>query len=487
MTMVGKYMSHLVLALMAASTASYVFLISRWGFGTSPDSIVYIAGARSLAAGRGFSLPSMGGDPSPIVQFPPLFSALLSMFGLAAIDPLDGASILNGVLFALNIYLAGLFVYRVSKIPEAGFIAAALTLTAPAILTTHTMVWSEALFLFLVLATAVATVRYLEEPDYRLLLVILPAALFAPLTRYAGVAVLVAAFFTIARRNVRHAAAFTLSASLGLGAWLARNYILVADLTNRSVVFHLPTAEQLALAAQTMLEWFGGLLLAVVFGGLVVITILRRPEAKGAPQGLTFLMNFALAYAGVLMLSIFFADAQTPLDRRILSPFYLALSIYAVIWVTFNTVRPLRLAWGALAVLVVALNSWTSIFWLDVLSNRGVGFSSSLWRSSPTIAYLKTHKALPMHTNAPDPVHLLVGTPAAMIPRHIDPGTRLANPDYVNQMSQVKQNGGTVVYFRTVTWRTYLPTEDRLQTELGLSRIADLGDGAVYAIHSATR
>jgi hypothetical protein len=158
-----KYKNQLVLACMAASTAAYIYVTSRWGFGTSPDSIVYIAGARSMAAGRGFSLPSVTGDPSPIVQFPPLFSAVLSLFEFTGIDTLDGASMLNAILFALNIYMAGLFVYRVTKMPMAGFIAAAFTLTAPAILTTHTMVWSEGLFLFFVLVTLVAISRYLRD------------------------------------------------------------------------------------------------------------------------------------------------------------------------------------------------------------------------------------------------------------------------------------------------------------------------------------
>jgi hypothetical protein len=487
-TVSEKYKYPIFFALIAGSTAAYVFLTSRWGFGTSPDSIVYIAAARSLMAGRGFSLPSItGGDQSPIVQFPPLFSGVLSIFGLVGIDPLDGASILNAVLLGLNIYLAGLFAYRVSRIPEAGFIAAALTLTAPTILTTHTMVWSEGLFLFLVLAAAFASVRYLEKPSWSFLLLMLPAALLAPLTRYVGVAVLGAAFLTIARRNLRHALILTLAASLGIGAWLARNYSLAADLANRSVVFHPPTPDQLSLGGQTVVEWFGGLFLAVVFVGLVAITILRCSNEKSPLQGLTFLANFALVYVAVIILSIFFADAHTPLDRRILSPLYLALSICAVTWIASNTARPLRFAWGALAVLIVALNSWTSVPWLDMLSNRGVGFSSALWRSSPTMQYLKTHKPVSLYTNAPDPIFLLTGVPAMMIPRHIDPGTRAANPAYASQMAQVKMSGGTVVYFRAITWRSYLPAEHRLQTELGLLRIAELGDGAVYTISSVSR
>jgi hypothetical protein len=240
------------------------------------------------------------------------------------------------------------------------------------------------------------------------------------------------------------------------------------------------------LASQTMLEWFGGLLLAVAFAGLLVITFERRAKEIGTSPGSIFLMNFAIAYACVLTLSIFIADAQTPLVRRILSPLYIALALYTVIWTTRNTTRRLRVAWAALALLVVALNSWSSILWLNLLSSQGVGFSSSLWRSSPTMDYLRKQQTAQVHTNAPDAVFLLAGTPAAMFPRHIDPGTRKMNPEYANQVLRVKENGGTVVYFRTVTWRSYLPSENRLQSELGLFRIADFTDGAVYRIDPAS-
>jgi hypothetical protein len=125
--------------------------------------------------------------------------------------------------------------------------------------------------------------------------------------------------------------------------------------------------------------------------------------------------------------------------------------------------------------------------WLAVLFNQGVGFSNPAWLFSPTMDYVRAHKETPIYTNAPDPVFLLVGTPAAMLPRHTDPGSRRDNPLYGSEMERIKKNGGIVVYFRTVTWRWYLPAENRLQAELGLSRIADLADGAVYAIPPALR
>lgn len=467
--------------LTSVASATSIWTISLWGFGTSPDSVVYVAGARSLAAGMGFSLTSSLGDPVPIVQFPPLFSSILAMLSVLNLDPLDGATSLNAALLALNVCLSTALVYRATGVALSGFTAALLTLTAPAILATHTMIWSEPLFLFLVLLTALAVARYQETPSYASLLWVLPAAVLAPLTRYAGLAVLLAAIFTIGRRNLRHAAVFSLAASTGIATWLARNYSVASNATNRSLGFHPPTADQLNLALQTIVEWFGGGLLAIAIVGLIVVTLLRRSQNLESQANANFLLNFAITYGLLLVLTISFADAQTPLDRRILSPLYLPLSIWSVIAITSITTRQFRLVWSGVVVLVILSNSWVSADWLYVLSTQGFGFSSSAWRFSPTMRYLKAHEVTPLHTNAPDPVFLLVGTPAAMLPRHTDPGTRVANLEYPNQIADVGKKGGVVVYFRAVKWRWYLPDEERLKAELGVRLIADLGDGAVYA------
>ena len=102
-----------------------IWSLSRWGFGTSPDSIVYIAGARSLADGRGFSLVS-NGYPLPIAQYPPVFSGALAILSVFGIDPLDGAAILNATLLAINISLSAILVHHATGSPALGLLAAML-------------------------------------------------------------------------------------------------------------------------------------------------------------------------------------------------------------------------------------------------------------------------------------------------------------------------------------------------------------------------
>jgi len=219
--------------------------------------------------------------------------------------------------------------------------------------------------------------------------------------------------------------------------------------------------------------------------GLLVVTILRRTPRTTPGDGLEFLRDFALFYALLLPFMSSFVTAEIPFDRRNLAPIYLTFSLWAIVKIWTMVKNNLRLAWSAAAVLIIALNSWTSIEWLNLLFTRGIGFSSAAWRSSPTIAYVTAHRMTHVLTNAPDPIFLLSATPAAMLPRHTDPGTGKKNAGYAEQIAEIKRNSAVVVYFRTVKWRWYLPDEQRLKAELALHPVADLGDGAVYFVGDA--
>jgi hypothetical protein len=226
-------------------------------------------------------------------------------------------------------------------------------------------------------------------------------------------------------------------------------------------------------------------LIIVIVAGLLVVALLRRAPRADAGDDLEFLRDFALVYALMLLFMSSFVSAEIPFDRRILAPIYLTLSLWAIVKIWTMAKSNLQFAWSTAAVLIIALNSWTSIGWLNLLFTQGIGYSSALWRSSPTINYVTSHRLTHVLTNAPDPIFLLAATPATMLPRHTDPGTGKTNAGYPEQIAEIKRNSGVVVYFRTVKWRWYLPDEERLKTELALRPIADLADGAVYVVGDA--
>jgi len=483
MILAPRIRSALATAVTALSVAGSIWAMSQWGFGTSPDSVVYVAGARSLATGAGFTEPSNAGAAIPIVHFPPLFSFLLATFSIWKIDALDGAAIMNAALLALNICLSAALVYRATGSVLAGFAAVLLTASAPAIVITHTMVWSEPLFLCLLLLTALAISDYSERQSLASLVCAWVPMMLAPLTRYAGFAVIVAAAISVARKNFNHALALLVAGSAGIALWMARNYSFSSSATGRRLSLHVPTIDLLSLAWQTVAEWFGGWPLMAVIAVLIVATLARRSRHIQSAAQSEFLLDFAVVYVLLIASTVMFFDAQTPLDRRILSPLYLSLSIWTIIKITTIAGKELRLAWLMVAVVLTLANSRTSLEWLKTLWSQGVQFSSAAWRLSPTIQYIKTQRLKRVYSNAPEAVFLLTGIPAAMLPMHTNAGTLSENPYYREEIAQMNSSGEVVVYFNAMNWRWYVPGEERLKTELSLSQVAALTDGAVYRIN----
>src|SRR3990172_3099143 len=103
------------LALVALCGGAIILLlvVTRWGIGLSPDSAIYIAGARSLLEGHGISFPLGAGRWQPITAWPPFYSIVLAVLGLPGVDPWIGARFLNAVLLGANAILTALILRRV--------------------------------------------------------------------------------------------------------------------------------------------------------------------------------------------------------------------------------------------------------------------------------------------------------------------------------------------------------------------------------------
>lgn len=94
-----------LLAILSLAAATTVLVsTNRYGAGLSPDSVNYVAAARSFAAGKGLVMY----DGSPFVVFAPLYPALLgSISHVAGLDPLSYTHTVNAVLFAAIVFLSG--------------------------------------------------------------------------------------------------------------------------------------------------------------------------------------------------------------------------------------------------------------------------------------------------------------------------------------------------------------------------------------------
>src|SRR6201986_5065344 len=155
------------------------------GIGVSPDSVTYIAATRHMVNGMGF----LSFDNQPVVDFPfayPFFLTIISF--LSRMDPLQFGPWLNGILFGLLLYLSGGIMNGFQK--TTGWYKRILLfciLSSPALQEVYSMLWSETVFLILILLFIHSITSYLTFKIKRWLWISAGICAITCLTRYAGV------------------------------------------------------------------------------------------------------------------------------------------------------------------------------------------------------------------------------------------------------------------------------------------------------------
>lgn len=272
----------LVLALCAMALLN---IATPAGAGLANDSAAYIAGARSILQGTGYSDIWLDSKLEAITHYPPLLSLSLAALGLLNIDPLRGARILNILLFGANTALMGWLGWRATRSRVAGIWLAAVFMLNASLLRVHVFALSEPLFLFLSLLgfpfidlympVRFATPRFAKQIELgsmskqiepglahykpqKMFLVALAGLScgLAFLTRYSALALLPA--FAIAllllQKNsrppiststlhrpwfvIKPIAIFFATAIPPMAGWFVRNKLSAGNITNRTFNFH---------------------------------------------------------------------------------------------------------------------------------------------------------------------------------------------------------------------------------------------------------
>jgi uncharacterized membrane protein len=180
--------TYFLLLLISLAAGAVLFLCTPAGVGLANDSVAYIAGARSILQGTGYSDIWLVGSLEPVTHYPPLLSLTLAAIGLLGVDPLRGARILNILLFGANTGLLGLLGWRMTKSQPAGILLAALFALNASLLRIHVFAMSEPLFLFFSLLSFLFFDLFVESQHSTLvtrysLLVSSPPWLFSPATQ----------------------------------------------------------------------------------------------------------------------------------------------------------------------------------------------------------------------------------------------------------------------------------------------------------------
>jgi hypothetical protein len=434
--------------------------------GVTPDSIIYLGVADNIFLGRGLRMAY--GANSPLVHYPPFYSIVLAGFRFAGVSLPDAARWLNVGLYLASLTLLSQLLHRLTQsrlLTLAGLASIALS---EWFLSLHSMVWSEPLFITLVLASLLCLQQYQASSKTLLLLVSACTIGLALVTRYAGLPLLPAGTLALALagrsrpRAIRDALLFATTAAIPLGLWEIQVWSAIGRLSTRTFGVHLSTDY----------HWL------VLLGLLLSLAGLLRGRRISRPIPLVVSASFwmTLAYLVFIWITMSFFDQSTPINDRIISIAYIT-GLLALAWVFAQGAR--GAGWHLMALFSVTglflfvANLEVSAEWAKVAARDGIAYSARYWRESPLVqATRELPPEVTIYSNGFDMLYYWTGRNVLAVP---------ASSSAVEEYAAMRRAGSVIVYF-TGTGVRPLSRPSELSEHLSLVLMRTTPHGDIYEI-----
>jgi hypothetical protein len=491
----------LVLILLSVTGAFLVLYATVNGPWMGSDSVEYVVSADNLRTGKGLGLERPSGEMAPMSHFPPGYSIVIAVVGLLTGNGIDAARVAGVILILMFGLLLGFCTLSAMHSPPLAFIMTMIPLTSSVFLNLFTGALSEPMFLVFLFAGAYGLARWLAMRTSRAYLLSALALGLAAITRYAGVAFVVAGAMAILAfagsswgRRLRDAALYLLLSGLPFASWLVRLALQPSTARAREIAF--PDLSTIWATSQSMRgevvdslwrsvpfgEWLPELhyiersgLLALCGALTVLVPVLwwtryRRGKARADvgtpwPQSVAVVSwTFVICYLGGLALASLLVRPAPDIDMRMMAPAAILLwwlfgSGVALLRSNGITSRQLGNASLVIAGVYLATLAPGGGRMLRDLHENGWGYTSDSWRSSPTISVLREMPAdVAIVTNESAAVMLLAGRPAYDLPEIIrNERVDVSRPFGENQANPAEQlfreGKAVLVLFRSLYWQ----------------------------------
>ena len=466
------------MVLVALSTAGgYALIISTpMGLGQINDSTAYIAGARSILQGTGYSEIWLATTLEPIIHYPPLISSILAFIGLSGLDPVRGFRVLNIALYSSSIFFIGLLGKKMTGEKLAGVALALLFSLDATLLQIYANAISEPLFIFFLIISLIMLDLYVQLEKKRVVILIGILTGMAILTRYVGLALLatIAAsllvFLTNWRKRFTGIGLFFLWALPWLFAWTIRNRTLTGMATNRGAGWHPISPENINLGLKNFIAWLlrqndmivndftlSAFAISIIFGAILIwvgyfgIKYFFKPSLSLQPNPVAFTTGaFTIIYTMTLLASISFFDGTTKLQDRFLSPIFVSLLILFVVflmWIWNTNKKKSRIAMAIFSLLFISFTATNYYQVVNKLQVDGVGYASARFQRSPVVEYIRR---LPdntkIYTNSPPAIYSATNRPSYIL--FLASELNDDNQAYYSQVNNdVKSKGAILVLY----------------------------------------
>ena len=437
------------------------------GVGVSPDSVTYISAARNLLEGNGFR----AFDNSPVVDFPagyPSFLATLSF--ITRLDPLVYGPLLNGVLFGGLIYLSGTVMNGFSHTSKwYKRVLLSCVVLNPALLEIYSMLWSETLFLLLLILFTVAIKKYLERLTEKWLFISAILVSLACVTRYAAIVLVGIGLFLIF---------FDGKLSWGKRIWHC-------SLLKNVEYFGGVISDWLLIDKRAGLSAFLTLTILFIFGVAMFWCYFRRKTKRR--------YEYIVAATGLFyclfMLITATLSRYEQFTNRLLAPMFVPLLWSASFWFpSFVAQRrnAFKLLYMAIALFFAAVfqNIQLSEAYeaYDGVKDAGIpGYTEDPFPQSEIVRFIELYKpefkpGYRIYSNAGDAVYFFTRLPAWLLPQWVF-------PNEIQKYYREKNN--YLVWFNDV-YNPDLPDEKSVIRNKGMILIKEFQDGAIYITPDST-
>ncbi|MCL4385785.1 MAG: glycosyltransferase family 39 protein [Cyanobacteria bacterium] len=525
-----KYSIYVIIFFAIASIALIISATSKFGPGISEDSVAYLATARNILNGRGFSvlfdlkgnqinlyLPMQYKELYHVLPWPPLFPFIISIFGFAGFNLIKSARWINAILFGANIALILLIIRKYTKSLLLIIFAAVIFITSKYMFVIHSYVWSEPLFLFLSLLGFYFLFYFLENNKiYNFLISSLSFSL-AFFTRILGISLIAAGVIVILffselkiKKRIVYSLLFTVTGFLPFLIWTLINKFIYGYTSPEFSIYPFKF-ENLKEAVGVVTSWFdldimpfkmSLILLAIILAAIIFVSIyisikVKKRSTESSDNAyklnsriINIFLIFAFFYIFALLSARLFFIANITVDGRYLIPVFISTFIIIILLVKrsldyFKNKKNIKFIIYIFCEILFMFTLAIMILGIKDFYEEGQGYASKEWSKSDTIRELKVMNSnVAIYTNDPYAVYFYLDKNPNPFPTKINIYTNKKNANYTDDLNktieEIREKDALIVLFDSGQY--YLTEEKELLKNYKLILIKDTQDGAIYKV-----
>lgn len=430
---------------LVAAIAGFIIILlftSHGGIGISPDSVVYMSAAENFSShGKLIEFTNI-----PVVNFPAGYPFFLStiMF-ITGLKPLIFAPYVNASLFGAIIYLSGIIMEKFnysSKWYKAAILSCIVL--SPGLLEDYSMLWSETVFIFLLLLFIIMMSRYLHSSSRKGLIISAIIVSLACITRYVGIVIIATGAILILlnaklqwRKKIIDLFLFSGISSFFLIINLIRNYHVSGVLTGFRERSITSFSQNLHDAGTVFCDWlpflhngysFATIVAVIIIAGLLILCIKKFLRYRMINYHIGIGAVFSLLYILFMIVSASITRYQK-LDSRFFTPVFIPLLWSGSSWIISFYKRSgpagkkIMIAFGTLIFLGFQYNQLNADAetW-DGVKDAGIpGYTEDPWRYSETVQFIQKNPSLfknnfTIYSDAADAVYFFTGRSGKYLP-----------------------------------------------------------------------